>query len=309
MSLGVTLKQFHVALAIFAYNRPDHLKNCLTSLELNAGLNSLDVHIFIDGPLNADAKKSSVEVLRVANDFALSHPSCIISYSKVNLGLRQSVITALTGLFSRYEATIVVEDDLIVSRDFVPFMIGALNTFANDKMVGSISGFAEARFPFFVRSDLIAAKRQSCWGWATWNDRWNSINWVDSNANTNTYFNNVKLLSSIGWDLKQIYKAQIAGEISSWAINFDLHAAQNQWRSLQPRHTLVQNNGMDGSGTHFTLKTKNIKSSIVGKFSMNVSVDSYSSSKFFDFSLRIRHSSFINVLERIFSFIRLRLSS
>lgn len=303
------MNNFNVALVIFAYNRPDHLKDCLTSLELNSGLDTLDIYIFIDGPANVDAVNLNRAVVKVANGFAQSHPNCVISYSDVNLGLRQSVITALTGIFSRYAAAIVVEDDLVMSRDFIPFMIGALETFANDKTVGSISGFAEAKFPLFVKSDLIAAKRQSCWGWATWSDRWNSISWVDSRENTKEYFDNESLLSSIGWDLKQIYKAQIAGEISSWAINFDLHAARNHWRSLQPRYTLVQNNGMDGSGTHFTTKTKNEESSLIGESTRNVRLDSYSSSKIFDYYLRIRHSSFINILEKILSFVRLRLFS
>lgn len=309
MSLGVNLKQFDVALAVFAYNRPEHLKDCLTSLDLNDGLKSLDIHLFIDGPVNKEAEHSSEAVLRIANEFAQYHSNCTISFSQVNLGLRKSVISALSTLFSKYEAVIVVEDDLVVSRDFIPFMIRALEAFANDMNVGSISGFSEARFPFFVKSDLIASRRQSCWGWATWSNRWNSIDWIDSKGNTSEYLANVKLLSSIGWDLKQIYKAQIAGSISSWAINFDLHAARNQWRSIQPRRTLVQNNGMDGSGTHFTLRTKNIKSSIVGMLSGNKRVDSYVFSNLYEFTLRIRHSWLINIVERILSFIRLRISA
>ncbi len=303
------MKQCGVALAVFAYNRANHLRDCLASIEGNEEVKHLDVHIFIDGSLNEISKTTNEAVLGVAIEFAQRHPNCVISHSDINLGLRRSVVSGLTALFSKYEAVIVVEDDLVVSRDFVQFMLRTLDCFANDKTVGSISGFAEARFPFFVPSDLIATRRQSCWGWATWNDRWDSISWEDSKQGTKEYLENIALLSPIGWDLQQIYKAQIAGRISSWAINFDLHAARHRWRSLQPRHTLVQNNGMDGSGTHLMLKTKGVQPSIAGKTSGNVRIDSYSSSWIYDYSLRIRHSRFYNIIDRVTSYIKLRIDS
>jgi hypothetical protein len=303
------VKKMDFALTIFAYNRPDHLKECLASIELNDDMRLLDVYIFIDGPANHDAKASSEHVLDIAKEFAQTHPNCVVSYSDRNLGLRQSIISALSALFSKYEGIIIVEDDLVVSRDFIQFMIKMLIKFANDKKIGSISGFAEAQFPLFVPSDLIAARRQSCWGWATWSDRWNSISWDDSELDSNELKTNVSLLSSIGWDLKQIYKAQIAGNISSWAIHFDTHAARNQWRSLQPRYTLVRNNGMDGSGTHFTSNITITKPLISGYLSKNSRTDSYSISKVYDAFLRLKHSHFSNLIIRILTFIKLRINS
>jgi hypothetical protein len=302
------MKESNYSLAVFAYNRPDHLKNCLASLELNHGIDLIDLHIFIDGSKGTEGDSLHESVLRVATDFCSRHDRSSISAAPKNLGLRNSVITALTSLFAKYDGIIVVEDDLILSSDFIDFMHQTLSCFAADESIGSVSGFAEANFPFFVSTDLIAAKRQSCWGWATWKDRWGAISWDVPELESAEYLQAKKLLGSIGWDLAQIFKAQVSGSISSWAITFDLHAARNGWKSLQPRHTLVVNSGMDGSGTHFTEKSINPIASIAGRQAVNVNIAKYTTSRTYDLMLKLTHSKISNLVAKILSYIRLRIS-
>lgn len=302
------MKESNYALAVFAYNRPDHLKNCLASLELNHGIDSIDLHIFIDGSKGAEGNSLHESVLRVATDFCSRRDRGSISVSPKNLGLRKSVITALTSLFAKYDGVIVVEDDLILSSDFIDFMQQTLSCFATDESIGSISGFAEANFPFFISTDLVAAKRQSCWGWATWKDRWSAISWDSPELESAEYLQSKRLLGSIGWDLAQIFKAQVSGSISSWAITFDVNAARNGWKSLQPRHTLVINSGMDGSGTHFTGKSINPFVSIAGRRAMNVNISEYTISRTYDLILKLTHSKMSNQVAKILSFVRLRIS-
>lgn len=298
-----------LAIVIFAYNRPDHLARCLQSLEANSGLSDVEIFIFIDGPKEGIIEGVHQKVLEVATQFNRRFAKCTVSSSPINLGLRNSVITALNGLFSSYKGLIVVEDDLILTNDFLFFMINGLARFRDDKLVGSISGFSESKFPPFIKTDLIAARRQSCWGWATWQDRWQSVSWNNEGLNEVDYKSDSFVLGSIGWDLRKIYEAQIAGGISSWAITFDAHAARNGWRSLQPRHTLVDNLGMDGSGTHFTQEISTSTRLIKSKLINNRRIERYKISYSYDLWLRLKHSWFHNKIKRIFRFIELRFGS
>ncbi len=295
----------NLALAIFAYNRPHHLTRCLSSLELNHGLTDLDIHFFIDGPKSDNDKQQLIYVSEVIEVFAKRHSNCTVHFAKTNQGLRKSVILGLQSIFSKYSSVIIVEDDLILSSDFLEYMTLLLETFAGDPRIGSISGFTEARFPPHIKKDLLAARKHSCWGWATWRDRWNKISWVED-VDDMQFARDLDLLGTIGWDLKKIYIEQRKGNISSWSISFDVHAARLGWRSIQPRFTLVENSGMDGSGTHLTSGDKRTVPVSPGTRSSNRVSMGYTISLTFDLWLRVKHSSFSNQLKKVSAYIQLR---
>jgi hypothetical protein len=296
-----------LALAIFAYNRPQHLARCLASLELNHGLMNLDIHFFIDGPKSDNDKQKLIHVNKIIEAFAERHSNCTVHFAKTNQGLRKSVILGLQSIFSKYSSMIMVEDDLILSSDFLEYMTHLLETFAGDPRIGSISGFRESRFHPCIKKDLLAARRHSCWGWATWRDRWNEISWVEV-VDDMQFSRDLQLLGTIGWDLKKIYIEQHKGNISSWAINFDVHAARLGWRSIQPRFTLVENSGLDGSGTHLASGYKRTLPVIPGTRSSNRVNMGYTVSHTFDLWLRVKHSSFSNQLKKVSAYTRLRIN-
>jgi len=288
--LGALLEIVNTALVVFGYNRPGHLKMCLDSLQKNRRVNDIKVHIFIDGPRDKLSQKIHEDVVSTALKFQNSHSNCEIFISEENLGLRASVISGLSKLFKSYKALIVVEDDLILHEGFVDYMVNCINLFAEDKLIGSISGFKESNFPFFIDKNLIAAKRHSCWGWATWADRWNLIVWNELDFDSKIFSQDVSNLRSIGWDLANILKAQKSGSISSWAITFDSFAARNGWRAIHPRFSMVQNFGMDGSGTHFTSNLNFNKNQIINNSKESFEINGYTVSKVYDFWLRVKKS-------------------
>jgi hypothetical protein len=305
---GANLESKEIAVAVFAYDRPQHLERCLQSLEANLHSIQIKTFIFIDGPKNGDVSQRHSDVLKIANDFKKRHSDCEVEASSVNLGLRTSIVSAISNLFEVYKGLVIVEDDLVLRCDFLTFMTTCLKTYETDKNIFSISGYAEARFPPFIPADLIAAKRQSCWGWATWQDRWQSISWYPPVENDPNIQLDREKLASIGWDLKTIYDKYLMGLISSWAITFDAYAARNELRSLQPRYTLVDNFGMDGSGTHYINNIITKRVSKIAEDSNCMIISNYKISKSYDFWLRIKHSWLHNQIDRFRSFILIRIS-
>ena len=55
--------------------------------------------------------------------------------------LAASIIGGVTEVLDQYGKIIVLEDDLAVSEDFLQYMNDALDYFANDARVWSVSGY------------------------------------------------------------------------------------------------------------------------------------------------------------------------
>ena len=65
----------------------------------------------------------------------------------------------------------MLEDDLVTSPFFLQYMNNALMAYEDKKKVMHVSGY---NLPIFTRkiSETFFYRASSCWGWATWEDRW-----------------------------------------------------------------------------------------------------------------------------------------
>lgn len=238
----------------FAYNRADKIIQSLEAMEDNPECSSTDLIIYSDGA-KSEAGRSAVDQTRVAlhayRKRTRFHSVEIIEAPK-NKGLACSIIEGVTEVLSRYGKAIIVEDDLLVSRDFLRYMNGALDFYEADTSVGAISGYT---YPIKglkdVESDIYIMHKGDCWGWATWSNRWNQASWAE--VDYSAYFKNHSLRRRLeqtenGWDLLMLLQAK--GKISSWAIRWVLYLLQNDLHTVYPVHSLVTNQGFDGSGTH-----------------------------------------------------------
>ncbi len=236
-------------IAVFAYNRAEHLQHTIRSLLRNRLARDSDLYLFSDAPKsNADAPAVARvrDYVRTIEGFR----SVSIIEQTSNLGLAGSIISGVTDLTARFGKVIVVEDDLVVSPFFLDFMNDALSRYADVDSVGAISGYmfgVSANLPetFFLRST-------SSWGWATWHRAWKCF---DPNGirlrDQLTAQDLVRHFNYDGqYDFFGMLKNQIAGRNNSWAVRWYASIYLNKLLVLYPGRSLVQNIGHDGSGTH-----------------------------------------------------------
>jgi len=247
LALGETITLAPVV--IFAFNRPDHLKRCIDSLLRNKGSEFTEFWVFVDGPRSTDDEIKIHEVFLILNNFKDSK-NWHLRFSEKNLGLAKSIITGLNTVFEKSVRVIIIEDDLVASPYFLEYCNFGLDKYEMDQRVASLHGFSYGfnkpeKNPYFLRG-------ADCWGWATWKDRWQLFE-ADSN----------KLISQIRrnrlkrkFDLDGVYPyfnmliRQSRGEVNSWAIRWHASMFLANKLTLYPNQTLINNNGIDGSGTH-----------------------------------------------------------
>ena len=119
-----------IAVVAVAYNRVDSLSRLLESLKCAYYSNEVTLIISID-----KSKTDSVE--RYADSFEWMFGNKIVDKHKKNLGLRPHMMS-LGKWFEQYDALIVLEDDIVVSKDFYNFSVQAVQKYQNDEKIAGI---------------------------------------------------------------------------------------------------------------------------------------------------------------------------
>ena len=235
----------------FVYNRPEHTKRTIESLQKTLGACESELLIYSDGA-KLDADKEKVSTVRDYLNTIDGFKSIIIIKREHNFGLANSVISGVGEVLKIHNSVIVLEDDLNFSKNFLLFMNTALKEFQNVENVFSISGY---NFPIDIPKDykenIYLSPRASSWGWATWKDRWEKADW--SVSDFKSFINNKSKTEEFnkgGNDLTRMLKNQVEGKIDSWAIRWSYAHYKNKAYCVYPVKSKVQNIGTDSSGLH-----------------------------------------------------------
>ena len=248
------MSHFPSPVIVFAYNRPDHLARCLTALSEATLANKTDVWVFSDGARNDRDKAEVVKVRELVNDkkWTTLFRNFRVVDAIENMGLARSIILGVTDILSKYTSAIVLEDDLVVARDFLEFMNDCLVFFAQEKSIGSITGYCPlAVLPEGYEYDVMAVPRICSHGWATWADRWSEVDWKARDAARIWQDSALrKRFNSTGSDQLYRLRRQLSGRLQTWAIIFHLWLILTDRLTIYPVQNRVKNIGFDGSGVH-----------------------------------------------------------
>jgi len=233
--------------ALFVYNRPQHTRRTVDALFANHSFGERAVYIFSDGPKREKDQSGVREVRKYCH--SLKQPKLQIVESDKNQGLAQSIISGVSKTLRLHETIIVMEDDLVSSRNFLTFMDRGLGRYANETQVASIHGYT---YPAADLPETYFLRGADCWGWATWRRAWEFFE-QDSKALLNR-------IESSGlkyeFDFRGAYPyskmlaEQAKGLNDSWAIRWHASAFLKNMLTLYPGKSLIENIGLDGSGTH-----------------------------------------------------------
>jgi hypothetical protein len=234
---------------LFAYTRLDLLKLSIDALRRNDLSGETDLYIFSDGPKKEEDEGSITELrkyIRTVHGFKNLH---IVEANK-NKGLANSIIEGVSLVINKTQKAIVLEDDLLTSTNFLSFMNQALDHYQTDENMFSISGYS-FRINHIPSNDVYFTKRGSSWGWGTWADRWNVIDWkVSDFEKWKNDKRSQQNFNKMGSDLSAMLKKQMAGKMNSWAIRWVYHQYLTDTYTAYPTVSKVRNLGFGEGATH-----------------------------------------------------------
>lgn len=111
-------------IVLFAYNRPEHTRQLLESLNRNPEAAESDLIVFCDGPKEG-ASAEMLERIKQDRETVRNTARCknlTLHVSEKNRGLAPSVIAGMNVVFETYDRAIVLEDDLLLSEHFLRYM-------------------------------------------------------------------------------------------------------------------------------------------------------------------------------------------
>lgn len=246
---------------LFVYSRLDKTQNCIAALERNHDCSQTDLYIFADGAKN-DIDKEKVEMVRLYIKKQYIPESrfskVYLTESDYNKGLAASIINGVTAVINQYGRVIVVEDDLIVSDDFLEYMNGALDYYEKISRIGSVSAYT---YPLPVlkryKKDVYMLRKGECWGWGTWRDRWQDVDWEVSTFGE--YQKNSEMrkeFDSIGTGLDAMLCSYMEGTLDTWATRWCYHLYRKKLLTVYPRIGRTNNLGLDGTGTNCSVSER-----------------------------------------------------
>ncbi len=234
-------------IVIFGYKRPDNMKVMLDSLKENLLYDESEKYVFVDGPKDASEVEKTKEVIALAKTVTPN-----VYASDTNKGLGPSVIDGVTSVINRHGKAIVLEDDLLLMPGFLTYMNQALDMYEGDDRMFSVCGYSlKINRPRDYRGDVYLGVRASSWGWGTWADRWNSVDWSVSDFEQLRADKHARrAFNQGGSDMYGMLRDYMDGRNNSWAIRFCYAQFRGGKYSVHPFLSLVDNDGFGAEASN-----------------------------------------------------------
>ena len=234
------------------YNRPEHTKKTIEALKANTLASESILYVCSDDVKDVEDVEDVKKVRKYIHTIDGFREVHIIEREK-NFGLAQNILKSSTEILNKYGKIIMIEDDIVTSPYFLKYMNDGLEKYKDNPKIGSISGFnfpsKTMKIPETYKHDVFFFIRPSSWGWATWKDKWNQVDWEVKDFDK--FINNPqeqKEFNKGGEDLTGMLIAQQAGKINSWAVRWSYNFYKKGWLSVYPVLSFVDNQGHDNSG-------------------------------------------------------------
>lgn len=242
----------YAPIIVFAYNRPDKVRKLLDSLNDAVLSDKSDVFVFSDGFKGEKDKDAVLKTRKLLSEYNNRFNSFSVICRERNYGLAKSIITGVTDIIDKYGKAIVLEDDLLVSEDFVKYMNEGLEYYEDDLRYGMISAYtSKHEILESYDKDIYCMERGDCWGWATWKNRWDNVDWELKDFDK--YLNDKDArdrFSGLQLGLEEQLINQHNGVYDIWAARWIFHLFNQHMLTVYPKECRAINIGLDGSGVN-----------------------------------------------------------
>jgi hypothetical protein len=237
-------------LLILAYNRPDKVRGLIDALRDQA---PPLVMVVVDGPKPGDeADEARVQAVRDAVSGIDWDAEVRTRFRPVNVGLRASVVDAVSWAIAEYGQVAVIEEDVIPGPDFLPYVEFMLDAYRHDERVMHISGYNVVPLGALKPGAMnrLTVYPESV-AWATWDRAWahydDELTWLDRRRARELTAITGSRLGAIRW--AQNFGDARAQRISTWAYRWIASIWATGGLILSPNVNLVRYVGYD-EGTH-----------------------------------------------------------
>jgi hypothetical protein len=238
-------------IALFCYKRAAKLKASVEALLKNPECASMDVIFFSDG-YRGEKDKPGVLATRAYINSVTGFRNVYKHFRDKNLTSAPNFHEGINYLSKNYERFIAIEDDLIVTPNYIRYMLDGLDYYEKHPAVFCITGYC---FPLTKKDyayDSIIYNRFCSYGWASWSCKIQQVVWdsdelkqrIQSSPDFRTRLNRE------GLDLFRTLKKQLNGTISAWDILMQVHVAENELKVVYPVVSKVCNIGFDKESTN-----------------------------------------------------------
>lgn len=241
-------------IVLTAYNRPEHLKHTLSSLAECKFAEASDLYIFIDGPITDINVDACCRIAKLVCGFK----SVTVEVHPKNIGLANNVISSVSRIMHQNQGAIVLEDDMLVSYQFIEYMNKVFHFYHKNQFVGCVTGYCPNINGLSEHQyDVFASTRSSTWGWAMTSEDWFSINWDKAFFQALLLDQDfLKRFDEAGNDRKNILSGYVQGRLNIWGIRRGAWQVLNHKLTIYPKYSLLTNIGFDGSGQNCGLSTQ-----------------------------------------------------
>lgn len=236
---------------VIAFNRPDKLQQALFSL---AQTNVKEVMVSLDGPRkNTEDGIRIAECILVIEEFRDAFDFLSINQNSENLGCRIAVQKAIGNFFQNYDRGVIIEDDILVSQQFIDFAAWSLTEYEDNKKIWVINGWSPFN-PGEIRPLPWLGRIPIVWGWATWRNRWEKY---DPEIEDSALVKPSELRTNLSLPFSSEFDnywgngfKQIREGFDTWDYQLVFSMWKNGGMALTPPTRLTQNIGFDEKATH-----------------------------------------------------------
>jgi len=228
-----------------------HLQKTIRALQQNALATQSELFIFSDAPKSGDEERvaSVRKYLRTVDGFKEVHVVERMENGRVANGRG-----GVRMLLDQFGKVIFLEEDIISAPGFLTFMNQALDKYESNDRIFSITGYCPPIvMPADYREDVFFLRRFTAWGFGTWKDRFDRLEYLTPSEYERFATNKKRVkefVSAGGADMMAMLKLDAYGKIDAGDVKAMYAQFLSNQYTVYPTKSLTFNTGHDGTGTH-----------------------------------------------------------
>ncbi len=254
-----------VPVAIVFFNRPVPLKQCFEAVR-----EARPTKLFLIQDGARTNNPNDLDNIQKCRDIVSNIDwECEVKYiySDINLGCGKRIYSGVKEAFEHVDRLIILEDDIVASKDFFTFCSQMLEKYKDDERIIDVAGMNHCGETKRCPYSYFYSEIGSCWGWATWKRSWDLIQYeldfLEDKYAVDCFLNSVYKTKSMRKqlieDAKQRKEILNSGRrLSAWTFQFKMAGYFNSTLSIVPQKNLISNIGLTADTSHASSSIKQI---------------------------------------------------